>query len=152
MLSGKRRVLFNRCRLPASVSIESDAFAYGSDPVTEMLRQKDEEIHSAVFIGQMFAPAAVGMAQRHMIDGAVNLHSDTLLHIACQSGNQFAVWLLIEAGASTTVRNRFEETPLDVAIDTDAYSETNITTMMKQRLVPPPLMADPPAHQGQESV
>ena len=135
-------------QLQASVSIDADAFVYGTDPVIEMLRQEDEETLSVVFVGQMFAPPAVAIAQRHMIDGAVNQHSDTLLHVACQSGNQLAVWLLIEAGASMTVRNRFEETPLDVAIRTDARNETFITAMIKQRLIPTPLMADPAAHQG----
>lgn len=134
--------------LQASVTMSSDAFVYGGDPIAEMLRQEDEEILSTVFVGQMFAPPAVTMAQRHMIDGAVNRHSDTLLHVACQSGNQLAVWLLIEAGASTTVRNRFEETPLDVAIGSAAQSETSITTMMKQGLIPTPLMSDPATHQG----
>jgi len=137
-----------KSRLQASVSIDADAFVYGSDPVKELLRQEDEETLSVVFVGQMFAPPAVAMAQRHMIDGAVNQHSDTLLHVACQSGNQLAVWLLIEAGASTTIKNRFEETPLDVAIRTDAPSETSITAMIRQRLIPTPLMADPTAHQG----
>ncbi|MBC7965036.1 MAG: hypothetical protein H7Z17_03840 [Fuerstia sp.] len=116
--------------------------------MTERQRQEDEEILSAVFVGQMFAPPAVAIAQRQMIDGAVNRHSDTLLHVACRSGNQLAVWLLIEAGASTTVQNRFEETPLDVAIGTDARNETIITTIMKQRRVPTPLQADPAARRG----
>lgn len=110
-----------------------------------MLRHEDEETHSVVFVGQMFALSAVAMAQRHMIDDAVNRHSDTLLHVACQSGNQLAVWLLIEAGASTTVKNRFEETPLDVAIESDAQTAIKITTIIKQGLIPTPLMAEPAA-------
>lgn len=134
--------------LRKSISVGSVARVYGSDPVSEMLRQEDEEILSAVFVGQMFAPPCVAMAQRQMIDRAVNRHSDSLLHVACQSGNQLAVWLLIEAGASTTVRNCFDETPLDVAMSTDAQNETYITTMIKQHVIPTPLMAHPAAHQG----
>lgn len=138
-----------KLELQASATVDSDARVYDSgNSLTERQRQEDEEILSAVFVGQMFAPPAVAIAQRHMIDGAVNRHSDTLLHVACRSGNQLAVWLLIEAGASTTVQNRFEETPLDVAIGTDARNETIITTIMKQRRVPTPLQADPAARRG----
>jgi hypothetical protein len=138
-----------KMELQAIASVDSDGRVHDTgNSLTERQRQEDEEVLSAVFVGQIFAPAVVALAQRHMIDGPVNRHSDSLLHIACQSGNQLAVWLLLEAGASTSVQNRFEETPLDVAVRTDARSETNITTIMRQRRVPTPLLADPAARQG----
>ena len=123
----------HRSRSLATISINVGETDPGQFPMTAVFQQQDETALSAAFLGQTFAPATLAISQRLTINNAVNEDDDTYLHLACRSGDTFMVWLLIEAGASSSGENRFGETPLDTVGDEDSQVLASITRMINHQ-------------------
>jgi ankyrin repeat protein len=64
------------------------------------------------------------------------INNETVLHLACCLGNTDAVRELLKCGADTSARNRFHQTPRDVAISCEHIELAELIPQAGQYYVP----------------
>lgn len=87
---------------PAMVSLD----------LLEIMRHYDQQTLAPLFPGISTCPASMMLALIPLINEPLDEHGNRMLHIAARSGNQFAIWSLMQLGADASLLNSGQQTPL----------------------------------------